>query len=164
MTNLQKIRLRLSKVRQRLNEISGLEGEAFTAEIRSEADTLQTEYADLETRSQAAIVGEAEEAAKSERRFAAVDGEGAELRSLSGRVTLGNYLHAARRKPRCGWCRARVQPGFGTEASERVPAAAARSGGDGNPRDHGHLWGRVAVGLARQALRAGVRHVRWNHV
>ena len=95
MTTLQKIRLRLSKVRQRLNEISGLEGEAFTAEIRSEAGTLQTEYSDLETRQQAAIVGEAEEAAKSEKRFTATDGEGAELRSLSGRVTLGRYLHNA---------------------------------------------------------------------
>ena len=50
MTNAQKIRLRLSQVRQRLNEISGLEGDAFTDEIRSEAESLQTEYADLETR------------------------------------------------------------------------------------------------------------------
>ena len=49
MTNAQKIRLRLSEVRQRLNEISGLEGDAFTDEIRAEAETLQNEYADLET-------------------------------------------------------------------------------------------------------------------
>ena len=50
MTSTQKIRLRLSQVRQRLNEISGLEDDAFTDEIRAEAATLQTEYADLETR------------------------------------------------------------------------------------------------------------------
>ncbi len=47
MTTLQKLRLRLSQVRQRLNEISGLEGDAFTDEIRAEAETLQTEYRDL---------------------------------------------------------------------------------------------------------------------
>ena len=60
MTNAQKIRLRLSQVRQRLSEISGLEGEAFTAEIRGEAESLQTELADLETRHRAAIVAEPE--------------------------------------------------------------------------------------------------------
>lgn len=60
MTNAQKIRLRLSQVRQRLNEISGLEGDAYTDEIRSEAESLQTEYADLETRHQTAIVAEGE--------------------------------------------------------------------------------------------------------
>ena len=40
MTNAQKIALRLSQVRQRLNEVAGLEGDAFTAEIRVEADGL----------------------------------------------------------------------------------------------------------------------------
>ena len=60
MTNAQKIRLRLSQVRQRLNEISGLEGDDFTDEIRSEAQALQTEYRDLEARHQAVIVAEGE--------------------------------------------------------------------------------------------------------
>ena len=58
MTNLQKITLRLSEVRTRLNEISVLEGEALTAEITAESDTLQTEYKELETRNRAAIVAE----------------------------------------------------------------------------------------------------------
>ena len=60
MTNAQKIRLRLSQVRQRLNEIAGVEGDAFTDEVRSEAASLQAEFADLETRHQAAIVAEGE--------------------------------------------------------------------------------------------------------
>ena len=60
MTNLQKIVLRLSQVRQRLNEISGIEGDAFTDEIRAESTALQSEFSDLETRHQAAIVAEGE--------------------------------------------------------------------------------------------------------
>ena len=58
MTNAQKIALRLSEVRQRLNEVSGLEGDTFTDEVRSEAEGLQVEYRDLETRHRAAIVAE----------------------------------------------------------------------------------------------------------
>ena len=60
MTPAQKIQLRLSQVRKRLNEISGLEGDAFTDEIRSEAESLQNEYSDLEIRHQATIVAEGE--------------------------------------------------------------------------------------------------------
>ena len=51
MTNLQKITLRLSEVRSRLNEVAGLEGDALTDEIRGEAETLQTEY----TRSRSSV-------------------------------------------------------------------------------------------------------------
>ena len=65
MTTRQKIELRLSKVRERLNIIAGLEGDALTEEIAEEAETLQTEYGQLEVRQRAAIVaeGEAEQAA-----------------------------------------------------------------------------------------------------
>ena len=61
MTNAERIRLRLSQVRKRLNEPAVLEGEAFTDEISSEAEGLQTKYVDLETRQQASIVAESEE-------------------------------------------------------------------------------------------------------
>ncbi|MDE2752919.1 MAG: hypothetical protein OXI83_10115, partial [Gemmatimonadota bacterium] len=91
MTNAQKIRLRLSQVRQRLNEISGLEGDAFTDEIRSEAETLQTEYADLETRHQAAIVAEGD----AETRETEVDTEARERLELRSRASLTAYLRAA---------------------------------------------------------------------
>ena len=93
MTASQKIRLRLSQVRARLNEISGLEGDAFTDEIRTEAATLQTEYRDLETRSQAAIIAEGEE----EVREAAPDAEMRERIELRGRASLTAYLLAAMR-------------------------------------------------------------------
>ena len=88
MTTAQKIRLRLSQVRSRLNEISGLEGDDFTADIRSEAETLQAEYADLETRHQAAIVAEGEP----EKRAAAPDAEMRERVELRSRASLGRYL------------------------------------------------------------------------
>ena len=64
MTNVQKIQIRLSEVRERLNDISGLEGEALTDEIRAEAATLHPEYKDLELRYRSATVAEGEEAAK----------------------------------------------------------------------------------------------------
>ena len=93
MTTAQKIRLRLSQVRQRLNEISGLEGDAFTDEIRTESETLQTEYRDLETRHQAAIVAEGEP----EQREAAPDAEMRERIELRSTASLGRYLTAALR-------------------------------------------------------------------
>ena len=58
MTNAQRIAVRLSEVRQRLNSISGLEGDTFTAEIRQESDALGKEYVDLESRHRSAIIGE----------------------------------------------------------------------------------------------------------
>ena len=64
MTNAQKLEVRASEIRQRLNEISGLEGDKLTDEIRTESDTLQTEYRNTETRRRAAIVAEGDEAAK----------------------------------------------------------------------------------------------------
>ena len=93
MTNAQKIRLRLSQVRQRLNEISGLEGDAFTDEIRSETESLQTEYRDLETRHQAAIVAEGE----GETRATGddLDAEARERLALRSRASLTSYLRAA---------------------------------------------------------------------
>ena len=109
MTNAQKIRLRLSQVRQRLNEIAGLEGETFTDEIRSEAEGLQTEYADLETRHQAAIVAEGEP----ETRPAAPDAEMRERIELRSKASLGKYLTAALRGRRVDGPEAELQSAAG---------------------------------------------------
>ena len=94
MTNRQKIELRMSKVRSRLNEIAGLEGDALTDEIREESATLQTEYGDLETRFQAAVTAEGEFEDRARREFDD-DAEAREFRALEGRVSLGNYVTAA---------------------------------------------------------------------
>ena len=93
MTNAQKIRLRLSQVRQRLNEISGLEGDDFTDEIRSEAQALQTEYRDLETRHQAAIVAEGE--AETRANVEGPDAERRERLELRSKASLTAYIRAA---------------------------------------------------------------------
>ena len=53
MTDLQRVQLRLSQVRQRLAEIGSIED--VTDEIRTEAGNLQTEVRDLETRQSALI-------------------------------------------------------------------------------------------------------------
>ena len=95
MTTLQKITLRLSEVRSRLNEISGIEGDGFTDEIRNEASALQTEYGDLEVRHRAAITSEAEDEARMQGAFREGDGESAEIRSLMGAVSIADYLTPA---------------------------------------------------------------------
>lgn len=92
MTPAQKITLRLSQVRKRLNEIAGLEGDDFTDEIRSETETLQNEYADLEVRHQAAIVAEGEPETRENNEPDAEMRERIELRS---KASLTTYLQAA---------------------------------------------------------------------
>ena len=94
MTNAQKIRLRLSQVRQRLNEVAGLEGDDFTDEVRTEAADLQTEFGDLETRHQAAIVAEGEEE-ETRANGDGLDTETRERLELRSRASLTSYLRAA---------------------------------------------------------------------
>ena len=97
MTTRQKLELRLSKVRSRLNEIAGLEGEAFTSEARAEAEALQSEFSGLEIQYRAAIISEGaeEEAAIGLFPDGSQDSDGAEVRALLGRVTLADYLQPA---------------------------------------------------------------------
>ena len=91
MTNAQKIELRLSQVKQRLNEISGLEGEDFSDEIRSESLALEKEYPDLETRHRAAIL--ADDGTTIETRTAEHgDGQERERLELRSRASVGRYL------------------------------------------------------------------------
>lgn len=90
MTNLQRISLRMSEVRERLNKISGLSGDNFTEEIRSESEKLSTEYQDLEARHRAAIVGESETET-----LKPADSETRELSKLIERVNLGSILQAS---------------------------------------------------------------------
>ena len=95
MTSKQKITLRMSEVRERLNEIAAIEGDDFTDEIRSESETLGNEYKDLETRYRAAVIAEAEEEANAAGQFGQGDGESAEIRGLLDRVSLADYLAPA---------------------------------------------------------------------
>ena len=96
MTHVQKLTVRLSEVRERLNEIANFEGDDFTDEIRSESETLQTEYKDLEVRYRSAVIAQGEEEAKQAGKFGLGDGESAELRGLLNRVSISDYLAPAK--------------------------------------------------------------------
>ena len=115
MTNTQKIALRLSEVRSRLNEIAGLEGDAFTAEIRSEGEKLTAEYADLETRHRAAIIAGGEAETRK-----ADDGEGRELRQLTKRASLATYLSGAAREVNVSGAEAELRAALDLDA-DQVP-------------------------------------------
>ena len=97
MTQSQKLALRLSEIRQKLNELSALD--TPTDEQRAEMAKLTTEYPLVEERSRAALVAEAADAdarqSGAENAAGTETGEGAEVRRLQGRARLGNYLAAA---------------------------------------------------------------------
>ena len=89
-----KLQLRASEIRQRLNTISGLDGDALTDEIKTESAALGVEYADVEVRRRAALVAEDEELAKTD---PAIDAELRERIELRSKARFGNYLLAAAR-------------------------------------------------------------------
>ena len=100
MTTTQRITLRLSEVRSRLNTIAGLEGDSLTDEVRAESDKLQGEYKDLETRHRAAIVSEGEPVETRSNDT----GEGREMREL---VSKAEHFRHLRSRPEA----AHKQPG-----------------------------------------------------
>lgn len=111
MKKSQKLELRASEIRQRLNEISGLEGDALTDEITSEADALQVEYREVETKRRAAIVAEDAEAAEAaEADGIILDTEMRERLELRGKVRVLDFVNAA--------MRGRVLSGAAAEYSE----------------------------------------------
>ena len=97
MTNSEKLAVRISEIRQRLNEIAGLEDDAMTDEVRAEADALAGEYRNKETQHRSAVIAEANEQRAAAEDFNAGDGDGekAEIRALRGRVRVGEYVGAA---------------------------------------------------------------------
>lgn len=91
MTDLQKVLVRKSEIRQRLTEIGATDEP--TDELRAETAQLTTEYSTLETRERALIVASDEPEATGTDLPA--DGEARELRELEGRVSLASYFAAA---------------------------------------------------------------------
>ena len=94
MTNSQKLGLRSSEIGQRLNEISGLEGEALTDEVRTESDALALEYRDVATKWRAAIVAESAEDAKVVP-VEDLDPETRERLELRGKARVSDFVTAA---------------------------------------------------------------------
>ena len=91
MTTGQKIAVRLSEVRARLNEISGLEGDNLTPEVTTEAATLHTEYDTLEVRHRASIVADGVQEVVT----VLPDAEQRERLELRGKARVGDFVHAA---------------------------------------------------------------------
>ena len=82
MTPLQTLEVRAGEIRIRLAEIGAVDD--MTPEVRSELDTLRTEYTDTERRMAALRISEPTPAPLETR-----TGEGREFRGLLGRANLG---------------------------------------------------------------------------
>ena len=93
MTAAQKLQIRGSSIRARLLEINALEGDDYSTEIRSESDTLTTEFTDVETRLRAALVVEGDETEKRDRAYQTGETpEARELALLTGRANAGAII------------------------------------------------------------------------
>ena len=88
MTPLQKLTLRASEIRTRLNELGGIAEQ--TDETRSEIETLSGEYKDVETRSQALMVAGDEPVVTHNIQ----DGASKELRQLIADASMGIIFNA----------------------------------------------------------------------
>ena len=124
MTTRQKIELRLSEVRSRLNEIAGLEGDGRTEEIRTEQTTLTTEFGELETRFQAATLADPTIEVSTE------DAEGRELRQLTDDANIGAILTASLEHRQTDGREAELQTHFkvaGKPDTPRTVASRSRS-------------------------------------
>ena len=104
MTNRQKLEVRASEIRERLNELSNKEDPKD--EERQEIDRLTAEYSNVEARRRAAIVAEGAgegagegaegaEAGAAEGAESTDDSEARELNELIDKVELRRYMHAA---------------------------------------------------------------------
>ena len=90
MTNLQKLELRRSEIREKLAGLSALE--TISAEQKTEVETLTKEFQDTETQYRAALIAEGE---TTQARETGNDGEAAEIRALRTRSPLREYISAA---------------------------------------------------------------------
>ena len=94
MLESHRLSIRLSEVRERLNEIIALEADAYTDEIRTEERTLQVEHRDTETKYRSALIVEGEES-KEQRLSGALTAEQQERLALRSMVNVGAYITAA---------------------------------------------------------------------
>ena len=144
MTNSKKLAIRISEIRQRLNEIAGLEGDALTEEVRAEADKLQADFKDVETQWRSATIAEGEEIET--RKGEVVDGEERERLELRGKVSLGGYLVHAGAGSALDGAEAEYNAAVGVEA---------RQGGCAIPWDALEVETRADAATGTSALAGG---------
>ena len=121
MLNSQKISIRLSEVRQRLNELAGVE-ETLTDEQRQESEKLQTEFADSEVRYRSAVIAEGAEA---DLVVTQGDAETRELQRLTERANVGDILSATFEKRQTSGATAELQQHHGI-GSHQAPLEMLR--------------------------------------
>ena len=144
MTTAMKLAVRLSEIRQRLNEIAGLDDDGMTDEVRAEADKLATEFKNAETQHRSALIAEGDEQRAAAGEFGNGDGEPAEVRALMDRVTIGDYLAPA--AAGIGIVGAAAELAGALEVPTHGP-----SGGRGRPVDGARARARGATGGAGAA-------------
>ena len=93
MLQSQKLNLKLSETRQKLNELAGID--ELTDEQRSELDKLQGEYPDLEKRYRAAVVAEGDEAEQAAKDDPGMDAETRERIELRSKAKLTDFFRSA---------------------------------------------------------------------
>ena len=93
ITNAQRLALRLSEIRQKLNDLSGRDD--LTEDEAGELRTLSAEYPRLEERHRAALIAEATDEAAAEDDPGDGDGEDRERAELRSRSRLSAYVGAA---------------------------------------------------------------------
>ena len=126
MTASQKLQIRASSIRARLLAINGLEGDAYTDEIRAESDTLTTEFTDVETRLRAALVVEGDETEKRDRAYQTGETpEARELRELTGRANAGSVILAVAERRNCLGAELELQQAHGL-AENQIPLSMLR--------------------------------------
>ena len=119
MLKSQKHALRSSEIRERLNAIAGLEGEAFTDEVRSESDKLADEFKQVESLYRASLVAES---ASADEQRSQLDAEGAELGELRGRVNVGRIVAAVLENRQTEGAEAEIQKHYNLGGHE-IPAS-----------------------------------------
>ena len=160
MTTAQKLAIRISEIRQRLNEISGLADDAMTDEVRAEADKLTAEYRNSETQHRAALTVEAAEQRAAEADFAngaSGDGEAAEVRALRGRVRIGEYVGAAIEQRMADGAEAELNSALGMRGnafplSLIAPEVRATTDTDSQTNQSGRWLDRLFAGTAAERI------------
>ena len=165
MTNSQKLAVRSSEIRSRLNDLSGMPTAGLTDELRAETDALTTEYRDVESQYRAALVAEGDDAEQRAANKGGVneDSETRERRALRGRLRIGNYVGAALEMRGAVGAGTGIQPGA-QHRGQSVPVGNAGTGRDRAPRndEHGHVGHPAA--LAGSAVRGYRRHAVGGHI
>ena len=114
MNNSQRLEVRASEIRAKLNTLSALD--TLTDEQTAEVATLTTEYGDVETRKRAALIAEGGD--NGDKTVETVDAETRERLEIRGKSRVGAYLLAALQGRLPGGAEAEFSAALGTPGGE----------------------------------------------